>query len=223
MRVAGLDATPRGWALVLLEAGRFAGAAAVPDLAAALALLPEAEAVAVDIPLVLPERGVRAAELAARRALGGRAATVFLTPPRAALAAASRAEASLLARSLGAPGVSAQAWALRHRIAEAVALAQDRRLLEAHPELSFAAMTGAPLRAPKRTWNGLAARLRALNAQGIAFPDAIDGSGGLLPPADLLDAAAVAWTAARYARGLALPFPPDAAPDGPGRLDVIWA
>ncbi|GBD24428.1 hypothetical protein HRbin29_02106 [bacterium HR29] len=222
MRVAGLDATPRGWAVVLLEQGRFAGAAAVRRLADAFALLHDADAVAADIPLAAPPRGVREAEVAARRALGRRASTLFLTPPRAALAAASRAEATAIARELGAPGVSAQAWALRGRILEAEAFSADPRLIEAHPELSFAEMSGAPLAMPKHTWNGLAARLQALNAQGIAFPDAIGGSGGSLPPADLVDAAAAAWTAARWLRGLARPYPPSPPRDATGS-GIIWA
>lgn len=222
MRVAGLDAAPRGWAVVVLEGGRFAGAAAVPRLADAFALLRDADAIAVDIPLAVPERGVREAELAARRALGRRASTLFLTPPRAALAAADRAQASAVARALGAPGVSAQAWALRGRILEAEAFAHDPRLIEAHPELSFAEMTGAPVPMPKHTWNGLAARLQALNAQGIAFPDAISGSGGRLPPADLVDAAAAAWTAARWLRGRAKPYPASPPRDGAGS-GIIWA
>lgn len=130
-----------------------------------------------------------------------------------------RRAASEVARSLDAPAISAQAWALRGRILEAASVIRDVRLIEAHPELSFAEMTGAPIAFPKRTWNGLAARLHALNAHGIAFPDAIDGSGGSLPPTDLVDAAAVAWTASRAARGMGRRFPPTA----DGTDDVIWA
>lgn len=222
MRVAGIDAAPRGWAVVVLDQGRFAGAAAVPRLADALALLSDAEAVAVDIPLAAPERGIRDAELAARRALGRRAPTLFFTPPQAALRAATRAEATAMARALGAPGVSAQAWALRGRILEAAAFAHDPRLIEVHPELSFAEMAGGPIAMPKHTWNGLAARLQALNSQGIAFPDSIDGSGGSLPPADLVDAAAAAWSAARWGRGLARPYPAAPTRNGPPG-NVIWA
>lgn len=222
MRVAGIDAAPGRWALVVLESGRFAGAYAAADLADLFARIPDVAAAAIDIPLSLPDSGVRAADIAARQELGIRASTLFVVPPAPAFRAATQAEATAIARSLGAPGVSAQVWALRKRIFEALPYAADERLVEAHPELSFARMAGAPLRAPKRTWNGLARRLQLLNSQGIAFPDEIDGPGGALPPADLVDAAAVAWSAHRYARGLAERYPAAGA-NGASRLGAIWA
>jgi predicted RNase H-like nuclease len=82
--------------------------------------------------------------------------------------------------------------------------ARQRLVREAHPELAFATMAGAPMRHPKRTAPGRRERLRALRALG-AWDDALDAGP---PPGaawdDLLDACALAWTADRLGRGEAL-------------------
>jgi predicted RNase H-like nuclease len=75
------------------------------------------------------------------------------------------------------------------------------RLYEVHPELSFAALAGgAPLPDSKHTLAGLAVRRGLLRAAGITLPPRVAG----LAENDLLDAAAVAWSARRIAAGLAV-------------------
>lgn len=56
--------------------------------------VPAASIVAVDIPISLPERGWRRADVEARRFLGKRSSSVFATPPRAAVEASSSEEAN---------------------------------------------------------------------------------------------------------------------------------
>ncbi len=87
-------------------------------------------------------------------------------------------------------------------------------VLEVHPEVCFARMSGAPLRPNKKTDEGRAARLDALAAAGIARPSVLEGRGYAAD--DVLDACAVAWTAARHAAGDAqrLPDPPEVFSDG---------
>ena len=46
-------------------------------------------------------------------------------------------------------------------------------------------------------------RRRLLEGAGIQIPDHLDGSTGLVAVDDLLDAAAAAWTAQRFASGSA--------------------
>ncbi len=178
--------------------------------------------IGVDIPIGHVAGGVRRADVEARRFVGPRrAASVFAAPPASALGAASYADAN---EALGAAGVarmSRQAWALVPKMAEAAEVAStDDRVREIHPEVSFTELTGAPLVWSKKTWNGLLARRRALDAAGITLPDEIDDIDGVVAD-DVVDAAVVAWSARRVANGTAvsLPDPPE---QGDGRLVAIW-
>ena len=87
-------------------------------------------------------------------------------------------------------------------------------VIEAHPELSFAVMAGAPIVAGKKTDEGRVARLAALAAAGLPSPSVLNGSGYAAD--DVLDACAAAWTAARRMNGDAhpLPDPPQTFADG---------
>jgi predicted RNase H-like nuclease len=73
-------------------------------------------------------------------------------------------------------------------------------VFEVHPEVSFRELVRRPL-APKRTAVGASERRLALAEAGIDLPDLP------YPLEDVLDAAAAAWSANRYARGEALPLP----------------
>lgn len=205
MRVVGVDGRPGGWVAVALEDGTAADVRELTRLADALAL--GAEVVAVDIPLGLPDRPPRAADVAARRFLGRRACCVFPTFPRPAYAAGDYAAARELCRSEGWPVLSAQSYALRRKLLEADAVRGDPRLVEVHPEVTFAALAGEPLES-KRSPAGLARRRRLLAGQGIEVE----------PDADVLDAAAAAWSAARYARDEAVSLPAG----HECRLGAIW-
>ncbi|WP_045875287.1 DUF429 domain-containing protein [Pseudofrankia sp. DC12] len=57
-----------------------------------------------------------------------------------------------------------------------------------------------PLAHAKTTWAGAARRRALLRAAGIVLPDDL-GPANVVPPVDVLDAAAVAWTAHRVATG----------------------
>ncbi len=152
----------------------------------------------------------------------GRASSVFPTLVRAAYEAPTYAagRAAMLAATAGQPGgprsCSAQAWQLGRKVLEVDAWARvgepGVRVVEVHPEVSFAAMTGSPL--PRKTSaEGEAARRDALAAAGLVAP-ASPPPGAATD--DLLDACAVAWTARRVATGRArsLPDPPERFGDG---------
>lgn len=205
-RVVGVDAARAGWLAVVLEDGAFAGAALAPDLAALLARFPDAAAVVADVPIGLPALGSRRADVAARRFVGARRSSVFAAPSRAALEVETYAQARALQ-----PSLSAQAFALRRAILDAERHAAAVR--EGHPEVSFRALAGRPLAFAKRTWNGQMLRRRLLGAEGIELPDLIDA--GIVPADDLLDAAAMAWTARRVAARRHETFPADPAAGEP--------
>ena len=216
MPAVGIDWYRRGWVAVAL--GGAPVIAVDVSLSALVDRFPDAAAIGVDMPIGLPEAR-RAADELARAYVGRRRSSVFMTPPHRVLQAATYAEANAIAPALTGGKISQQAWALRHGIeAVATVAAGDARVIEVHPEVSFRAMTGAELPYAKSTWNGQALRRAALARAGIVLPDQLDAAGHV-PVADVLDAAAVAWSAARYARGEARSLPPDAAR---GQREVIW-
>jgi predicted RNase H-like nuclease len=218
----GVDGYPRGWVAVVLLDGSFSAATVHRTFADVLAAHGEAAAVGVDIPIGLPEGGVRAADRLARALVGPRRGSVFWTPPRAALAARSHFEAVALCREVDAPGVSAHAYALRGKLLEVDGLvAAGDRVVEVHPEVSFRALAGQPLALAKSSWGGFALRRRLLAGAGVELPDEL-GPAGLAGPDDVLDAAAAAWSADRVARGVADTLPGAPERDERGRPVAIW-
>jgi len=214
MPVTGVDACRRGWVAVSLAAlspasGRLVvtvrvaaslGVLLAPDLDPAAATI-----VGIDMPLGLLETGWREADRAARGLLGPRRSSVFAIPPRAVWAEASYPAANQRCRELVGQGFSAQAWGLRAKLLEANQYRQRCRhpLYEVHPELAFGAMAGAPLAASKHTGTGRDERRRLLAQHGIEIPA---GAPAALI-GDVLDAAAVAWSARRIAVGQAITVP----------------
>ena len=85
-----------------------------------------------------------------------------------------------------------------------------------HPEVSFAAIKGWPVRASKKTWAGFQERMGLVGSGGLVVPADAGDLGGHAGPGGGLDAAVVAWTAMRVARGEAesLPDPPEQFSDG---------
>jgi predicted RNase H-like nuclease len=159
--------------------------------------------VGIDMPLGLLAHGWRDADVLARRALGRRGVTVFAIPPRPVWRQPSYAEANRTCRKLTGKGLSAQTWGLRGKLLEADAYRRTSpaHLYEVHPELAFAALAGAPVAASKHTPAGLAIRRELLARAGLTLPARIAGAA----ENDLLDAAAVAWSARRIAAGEAGP------------------
>jgi predicted RNase H-like nuclease len=179
---------------------------------------PEAEVIAIDMPIGLPDT-VRDCDLAARAFVGPRRSSVFMTPPADVLYADSYAEANRISREKYGNGISRQAYGLAANVRVVNDLAeQDPRLIEVHPEVSFRALLGKELAFSKSTWNGQAIRRRALADAGIRLPELLEEAGSV-PPADVLDAAVAAWTARRYASGEARSLPPD---PGPTWRPAIW-
>jgi predicted RNase H-like nuclease len=211
MTVLGLDACRGSWLAIVLDGRRFVEAA-IGTAAALVAMRPTAAAIGVDVPIGLPETPDRAADREARRFVGERRSSVFPTFPRVVLEAPTYADAKTTCEARGWPKPSIQSFGMRHRILELAPLAEaDQRVIEVHPEVSFRELVERPL-LPKRTAAGASERRQALAAAGIDLPDLP------YPLDDVLDAAVAAWSAARYARGEALPLP-DA---HRSRIGAIW-
>jgi len=212
--VTGVDGYRKGWVAVALDPSGDVQVSTHPSFSEVLSS--QARVIAVDIPIDPPGLGVRATDAGARAFVGGsRASSVFSTPPRAALEARTFAEANEIARTITGKGITQQAFALGRKILEVHTLAEvDERVIEMHPEVSFRELAGEPVLESKHTAAGLARRRELLETAGVVLPGAVPG----VPEADLLDAAAGAWTAARYADGKAQALPADHA----GRLGAIW-
>jgi predicted RNase H-like nuclease len=211
----GVDGCKDGWIAVALRPGG-ADVHFLPTIDRLAVAVPDATVIGIDIPLAIPDRGPRTAELAARAALGPRRSSIFVTPPRAALAAPTHAEATKLAKDLCGSGCSQQAWRLAPKIFEVEQWQSHAPLYEVHPELSFATMLGAPARANKKTWAGMVERRTALLGAGINLDDAPPEPATKAAIDDMLDAGAAAWSAQRILAGSAVAF---ADPDD----DPIWA
>jgi predicted RNase H-like nuclease len=175
----------------------------------------------IDMPLGLLGEGWRTADLLARRALGRRGSCVFAIPPRLVWNAPDYPTANRLCRELTGGGMSAQAWGLRAKLLEADLVRRSPappRLYEVHPELSFTALAGAPLAATKHSRAGLAIRRALLARAGITLPARVPGAA----LDDVLDAAAVAWSARRIAAGTAVTLTDPAQRADDGAEIGIW-
>jgi predicted RNase H-like nuclease len=248
--LAGVDGCPAGWVMALAVPGAAPDIRVVGPFAAVVAAVGPAGLIAVDMPIGLPERiegSGRVAEQAVRGLLGGRQSAVFAIPARGAIEAEqgpfadlaamydAHTRASALARSLSDPprGISIQAFHLFPKIREIDTLLRDvpglaGRVIESHPEVVFRRLNNAPLDTPKKLRGrpnppGLAARVALLRAAGV--PQALletpppRGAGA----DDLLDALACLVTAARHARGEAVPHPDPPGRDRFGLPVAIWA
>lgn len=222
IQVVGADGYPRGWVAIALNGGAYGGAASFRHFADILAAFPGAEVIGVDIPISLLPAGRREADRAAGALVGPRRSSVFWTPPREVVEALGYREAAARCLELTGQGLSRQSYGLRSKILEVDRLVgADDRVVEMHPEVSFRAMAGRPLLHPKKTWNGFVLRKRLLAAAGIELPPDLGGAGEAGAD-DVLDAAAVAWSAHRVARGKACSVPEQPEQDDRGRAVAIW-
>lgn len=218
-RVLGVDACKAGWFGIALVDGHTSAyvAATIEELVTAAEAAGPPVVIAVDMPIGLPDRGRRAADVLARRIVGTLRSSVFVTPVRHALDAPDHSLATRRNQALAGQGISVQAFRLKPKLQQVDQWVRQTRyrVVEIHPEVSFATMAGSPLTARKRTWAGVEHR-RLLADAGIPLEGDLGPSGHQAAVDDVLDAAAAAWTARRVAREQAqpLPDPPEVFSDG---------
>lgn len=212
-RAVGIDGYRGGWVAAILDDGGMTWATA--SVAGIRAILDPDVTTGIDMPIGLLDSGLRACDALARKGLPRAASRVFTTPPRRVLELGPDAPNELaqeVSRKTMGQGVSKQARALGPRILAldaALAAMPGHRVVEVHPELSFAELAGHVLDR-KKSPEGVEQRLTAL-------AEWVPGVHGLValrprdvPLDDALDALAALWSAVRWRDGLARSLPPDA-------------
>jgi len=229
MTYLGLDSCKTGWVTVVIDDAGFVDAFVAPTIAQAEARgIGEfgATHLVVDIPVGIPDAGPRLADQQARRFIAPRGSSVFPTPIRAAVEAATYPEAAAASLERQGKSLSTQAFAIAPKILDVDRHLADARIpiLEGHPEVTFRAIAGAGIVHPKKTFAGMSLRYELLRGGGVAVPLGIEKALRGAATDDLLDATAMAWTARRVAQGDAERFPlvADAERFSDGVDSAIW-
>lgn len=231
--VAGVDGTPGGWAVIIMQAGRWV----IRKVAALSSILDggtDFDIIAIDIPIGLLdayEIGGRACDRAARKLLGRlRGNSIFPVPVRPVLADTSWDDACVRSRASAPHGKSLtkQTFAILPKIREVDEILRMRPELrevvrEVHPEVCFCELAGEPMKHHKASVLGREERRRALSR---SFPElhVIEKSGRDqgVPVEDILDAAVARWSALRLAGGKGRSLPPAFPLDTTGLPMAIW-
>jgi predicted RNase H-like nuclease len=214
--VLGVDACKTGWVGIA-----WSGDMVTPHFAKSIGDLVDGagplSVIAIDMPIGLPDRGFRKADLAAREFLRPRQSSVFLTPVRATLGIRQHQRANAVNHEHTGQGMSIQAFSLLPRIEEVDDWLPKApcRVVEVHPEVSFTHLAGEPL-VSKKTWAGAERRRTLLSEEGFTLDGPLAQAGRTAAVDDILDAAVAAWTARRVHLGTAisLPNPPEVLGDG---------
>jgi len=215
-RVLGVDACRGGWIGVSLGVGPTTAhfGPNIQDLIASAELHGRRfDVVAIDMPIGLPDSGRRQADLQARAAVGARRSSVFMTPVRAALEATDHDSAVRINRERAGEGLSIQAFSLKLKLlaVEQWVRGTQLRVVEVHPEVSFARLAGGPLNVRKTTWAGAERRRTLLAGVGIVLTGELGAAGVASAVDDVFDAAVAAWTGRRVGRSeaISMPDPPE--------------
>ncbi|MFQ5840448.1 MAG: DUF429 domain-containing protein [Candidatus Methylomirabilales bacterium] len=222
--IAGVDGYRRGWVAAIDRGDGTTLVEAFRSFADLLAR-EELSVIVVDVPIGLLPRGPRLCDVQARRLLGRlRASSVFPAPLRAMLKARDWEEACRIRFAIEGQRCPKQVMGILPKIREVDALMTPDlqcRVLEGHPEVSFALRSGRrPIAGRKATKEGRSERLGLLAPH---FPDLhrnLSTVPGALP--DILDAYACLWSARRILGGDALRLPPDPQMDERGlRAEIV--
>jgi predicted RNase H-like nuclease len=224
-RVLGVDACRAGWVGIALAGDRIEAyqTRTIADLVTAASAGGPLAVIAVDIPIGMPDNTRRRADVEARRAVGQLASSVFMTPVRGTLEFADHGSASAHNRERVGEGISIQAFGILPKVREVDLWLPSApcRVVEVHPEVSFAMLNGAPLDVRKHTWTGARLRHGLLGEAGIEIGE-IGDPGTKAGVDDVLDAAVAAWTARRVHEGTASSIPPDSEVFSDGVEVSIW-
>lgn len=185
--------------------------------------------VAVDIPIGLPEKSGRMAEVEARRLVGDRRSSIFPVPSRAAVMCENYEESKRINKLNSSPPVSVQIQfhCLSGKVRQVDACmipALQSRIFETHPELAFNQMNkGKSLRWSKKKAQGKDERRLLLTESGFPFcqlvrPEFVNAK---FAEDDVIDACACAWVARRILRGIEMRVPVSTDRDARGlRMEI---
>ncbi len=232
-RIAGIDGCRGGW-LVICETplpGPWTWFVE-PHFEAVADRLHEFDAIGVDMPVGVPDRGDRKCEALARRILSPRrTSSVFSAPIRPILAIDDYDTACTARQAIDGKRMSRQSFFIMEKIAEVDSVVRSRpdigsKIFEVHPEVSFTALgDGEPMHHPKRDPAGFEERLAHLTD---VFPETVLREAlhsfprTLAARDDVLDAFAVLWSTKRIALSTAERLPPEPAYDSCGIDMAIW-
>ncbi len=201
-KVVGVDGCKGGWAAAALTGDHF-DIDVYPAISDVFAAHADAERILIDMIIGLPEtvNDLRP-DAQLRTILKGKASSVFNCPCRQAVYADAK-EASAVNKAVLGKALSAQSIGIIPKIRELDEYLQVHaqmrpRVLESHPELCFAKLSGAPVLEKKRERNGEQKRLGILSKYQPAVRAAIEHAGIRKQQAaqdDLIDAACLAVTA----------------------------
>jgi predicted RNase H-like nuclease len=246
VQLLGLDGCKHGkWVVAISDDSMIRITFDVATTSEVLASISHNTTAAIDIPVGLSRRP-RLCDTTAREFLEARRNTVFYPPCPEACRRASRRKGSYAAhhRAVSAlnkkkstlrVGISRQALGIAPRIWDVnrrLTHADQARIKEAHPEVSFALMNGCgPVGGSKKTAEGKAARLELLASRGVprfnvtAWRETLASvHGRCAAEDDIIDAAAMLWTAWRVHRGIAVRLPAGKVQRGARGLEMaIWA
>ncbi len=208
MIYVGLDGYRQGWVAVRVngETRELRFYSAIAGLLAA-----KFDFAAVDMPIGLPDRGVRACDLAARQLLKPHASRVFTGARRGLWEFKSHAAANRALWARGEAGISIELWYLGRKICEldrAMTPRLQHKIREAHPELVFLRLNGGKPLPSKHTVEGLRLRRSLLRAEGFRELDRWlkrDRIGSGAKRDDILDACALAIAARDFHLSNVLP------------------
>jgi predicted RNase H-like nuclease len=232
-RIAGIDGCRAGW-LVVCETplpGPWSWFVA-SRFESVRERLANFDAIGIDIPVGIPDRGPRECEALARQLLRPhRTSSVFSTPVRPVLGIDDYRRACDEHEAIDGRRMSRQSFFIMDKIADVDAVVRSapafgEKLHEVHPEISFAALGGGePMRHAKRKQAGFDERLAHL---ADVFPEAVLQEALAAFPRtevgrdDVLDAFAVLWSAKRIAMSTAERLPAEAPRDSCGIEMAIW-
>jgi predicted RNase H-like nuclease len=170
-----------------------------PHFRTVLEITDTCQVVAVDIPIGLPDESeLRDCDLSARKALGRKQSSVFLTPPRSCIDANTVQEFQSAHKAIMGKGAGLPVWGIVPKMLEVNRLFEERigsdptlqdRVIEFHPELTWQRLAGSSTLFPKRTTEGVLQRVSLVErlSEGWlpVFPPKIPGNPAI---DDVLDA-----------------------------------
>jgi Spx/MgsR family transcriptional regulator len=166
VRYLGFDGYRRGWVAAWIEDDGNQGFDYSPTINRLLRV--SHERAMIDIPIGLPNEGVRECDRQARERLGP---SVFVGVRRSLLEFNNYPEANRVYRSLGEPGISRQLWHIRNKIGEIDRLVTGNSahlLHETHPELIFWSRNDRQKLPYKKSEAGRLKRVEILRRLGFA-------------------------------------------------------
>jgi predicted RNase H-like nuclease len=228
MRIAGIDGCKRGWVVVHCPHDDLAAAEVsfTADLNSFMTAA-QIDFAVVDIPIGFTSGpSDRDVEPSMRAMLKGKSSSVFNTPCREALDQDSYHGASEVNRKTLGKGMSKQTHAIFPKMREMDRIVRElgqNKIREGHPEVTFAVLNGSPVHTRKKDSAGADARASLLVCEGFNIAELASTVRHLdAAKDDILDAAALLWTAKRFVEKKHITLPPVPARDAVGiEMSVI--